>query len=41
VKPKLKVLPVNHHRIFYRTIDGNIYVVRLLHERMDTFRHLD
>ena len=41
VKPGLKVLPVEHHRIFFRTIDGTIYVVRVLHERMDTFRHLE
>ncbi|HEX4644322.1 MAG TPA: type II toxin-antitoxin system RelE/ParE family toxin [Verrucomicrobiae bacterium] len=40
VKPALKVLPVEHHRIFYRTIEGTIYVVRILHERMDTSRHL-
>ena len=41
VKPALKVLPVGHHRIFYRTIDGTTYVVRILHERMDTSRHLE
>ena len=41
VKPTLKVLPVGHHRIFYRTIDCTIYVVRILHERMDTPRHLE
>ena len=40
VKPALKVLAVEHHRIFYRTIDDTIYVVRILHERMDTSRHL-
>ena len=40
VKPTLKVLTVEHHRIFYRTIDDTIYVVRILHERMDTSRHL-
>jgi toxin ParE1/3/4 len=40
VKPTLKVLAVGHHRIFYRTIDNTIYVVRILHERMDTSRHL-
>ena len=40
VKPTLKVLAVGHHRIFYRTMDGTIYVVRILHERMDTSRHL-
>ena len=40
VKPTLKVLAVEHHRIFYRTIDDTIYVVRILHQRMDTSRHL-
>lgn len=40
VKPTLKVFAVEHHRIFYRTIDDTVYVVRILHERMDTFRHL-
>ena len=40
VKPTLKVLAVEHHRIFYRTIDDTIYVVRILHERMETSRHL-
>ena len=40
VKPTLKVLAVEHHRIFYRTIDDTIYVVRILHKRMDTSRHL-
>jgi toxin ParE1/3/4 len=40
VKPTLKVLAVEHHRIFYRIIDDTIYVVRILHERMDTARHL-
>ena len=40
VKPTIKVLAVEHHRIFYRTIDDTICVVRILHERMDTSRHL-
>jgi toxin ParE1/3/4 len=40
VKPTLKVLAVEHHRIFYRTIDDTIYIVRILHGRMDTPRHL-
>lgn len=40
VKPTLKVLAAGHHRIFYRTIDHTIYIVRILHERMDTSRHL-
>ena len=40
VKPNVKVLAVEHHRIFYRTMEDTIYVVRILHERMDTSRHL-
>lgn len=40
VKPTLKVLAVGHHRVYYRTIEDTIYVVRILHERMDTSRHL-
>ena len=40
VKPTLKVLSVEHHRIFYRTIGDTIYVVRILHERRDTSRGL-
>lgn len=40
VKPTLRVLAVGHHRIFYRTIDDTIYVVRILHKRMDTSRYL-
>lgn len=40
VKPTIRVLAVEHHRIFYRTIDNTIYVVRILHERMDTSRHV-
>jgi len=40
VKQTLKVLAVEHHRIFYRTIDDTTYVVRILHERMDRSRHL-
>ncbi len=40
VKPTLKVLAVEHHRIFYRISDDTIFVVRILHERMDTSRHL-
>lgn len=40
VKPTLKVLAVGHHRIFYRTINDTIYIVRILHERMDASRQL-
>lgn len=31
---------VSRHVIFYRTIDGGVDVVRILHERMDVDRHL-
>ena len=31
---------VGRHVIFYRTIDGGVDVVRILHERMDVGRHL-
>ncbi|HZV33704.1 MAG TPA: type II toxin-antitoxin system RelE/ParE family toxin [Verrucomicrobiae bacterium] len=41
VKPNLKVLPVEHHRIFYRVSGATIYVLRILHERMDTSRYLE
>ena len=40
VKPTLKVLAVERHGIFYRTIGDTIYIVRILHERMDPSRHL-
>ena len=31
---------VGRHVIFYRTIDGDVEVVRILHDRMDVDRHL-
>jgi toxin ParE1/3/4 len=31
---------VGRHVIFYRTVDGDVDVVRILHERMDVMRHL-
>ena len=31
---------VGRHVIFYRTVDGGVDVVRILHERMDVDRHL-
>lgn len=40
VRPDLKVLAVEHHRIFYRTVDDTTYVVRILHQRRDASRHL-
>jgi toxin ParE1/3/4 len=40
VKPNLKVLPAERHRIYYRTVGHTTYIVRILHERMDTSRHL-
>jgi plasmid stabilization system protein ParE len=32
----LRVLHVGRHRIFYRIDDAMVYVIRILHERMDT-----
>jgi plasmid stabilization system protein ParE len=40
VKPTLRVLPVERHRIFYRTSAGTIFIVRILLERTDTSRQL-
>jgi toxin ParE1/3/4 len=31
---------VGRHVIFYRTVDGDVEVVRILHDRMDVDRHL-
>ena len=41
IKPGLKVVPVGKHRIFYRTGGTVVYVIRILHERMDVPRRLD
>jgi len=40
-KAGLRVFPVERHRIFYRIEGGAIYIIRVLHGRMDIFRHLD
>ncbi|SKC39189.1 toxin ParE1/3/4 [Bacteroidales bacterium WCE2004] len=41
IKPGLMGHKVGHHIIFYRKHrDGSIWVVRILHERMDYQRHL-
>jgi len=29
-----------HHAIFYRSTDGNLFVLRILHEQMEATRHL-
>ena len=41
-RPKhgMKVYPVGRHLIFYRLAESTVFVVRILHERMDTERHL-
>jgi toxin ParE1/3/4 len=34
------VLPVGQHSIFYRIDKDTIYIIRILHRRMDIYRHL-
>ena len=38
---KLLVYPAGKHLIYYRIEAATVYVVRILHERMDAARHLD
>ena len=40
-KHKLLVYPVGKHLIYYRIEAATVYVVRILHERMDAPHHLD
>jgi toxin ParE1/3/4 len=44
-KPNLKAgmlcYKVGQHFIFYRIDDSTVYVVRILHSKMDYIRHLD
>ena len=40
VKPGLMVVSAGKHRIFYRSAGTAIYVIRILHERMDLARLL-
>ncbi|PTQ83155.1 toxin ParE1/3/4 [Nitrosospira multiformis] len=39
--PGLRRLSAGSHVIFYRVDDTSISVIRILHGRMDYFRHLD
>lgn len=41
IKPSLRVLAAGRHRIYFRTEGQTVYVVRILHERMDPSRILD
>jgi len=34
-------LRANHHYVFVRQIGGELVVIRILHEKMDFFRHLE
>ena len=41
IKPGLLGYKVGHHIIFYKkSVDGSIWVDRILHEKMDYLRHL-
>ena len=40
VRPGYRKYPSGSHVVFYKTIDGGVDVVRILHERMDFGRHL-
>jgi toxin ParE1/3/4 len=35
------VYPVGKHKIFYRIHEPTLYIIRILHHRMDPARHLD
>lgn len=39
-KPVYRVYGVEKHQVFYRVDNTTIYVLRILHERMDAERHL-
>jgi toxin ParE1/3/4 len=41
ISPDLYGVKAGHHLIFFKTItDGDVLIVRILHERMDIKRHL-
>ncbi|RVU32050.1 type II toxin-antitoxin system RelE/ParE family toxin [Rheinheimera riviphila] len=40
VRPGFRLLPVEHHSIFYRVCETEILVVRVLHEDMDAPQRL-
>jgi len=42
VIPGYRRLRCDHHLIFYvSAVDGHVEIVRILHEKVDTLRHLD
>lgn len=41
VRTDLRRLTVSRHRVFYIIIEQTIFIVRVLHERMDLESHLD
>jgi plasmid stabilization system protein ParE len=41
MRPGLRSFPVRQHIIFYRVGPQTVSVLRVLHSRMDTARHLD
>lgn len=41
LRPGYRALAVSDYRIFYRLIDSEIEIVRILHGQMDIARHLD
>jgi len=36
-----KLLPAGQHLIIYKVMNSAVYISRILHEKMDSFRHLD
>jgi toxin ParE1/3/4 len=40
LKAKLRMLIVEQHRVFYRVEDTHIYIVRVLHKRMEVDLYL-
>jgi toxin ParE1/3/4 len=40
IRPGYYKFPAGSHILFYRIINGDINIVRILHERMDFVRHL-
>ncbi len=40
LRPKLRVVSVREHRVFYRVEARSMVIVRVLHKAMDAARHL-
>lgn len=40
LRPRLRLLSVRQHLIFYRIGDASVEVVRVLHQSMDEARHI-